>query len=79
MNPFARFKDNPGFENIEDHGDLWDAIHKCYTRVAVVDERIRVALLFSLPIVGLVMALLATVLGLLIGHVVDGGVHAGGK
>ena len=62
MNPLARYKGNPGPE--EDHGDLWAAIHKCYTRIAVVDERVRVALLFGLPILGFIVAVLLTLLGL---------------
>lgn len=72
MNPLEKFEGNPGFENEENHGDLWEAIHRCSTRIAVVDERIRVALLFSLPFVGLVVALLLTLLGLIVGHMVLG-------
>ena len=72
MNPLAKFEENPGFENGENHGDLWEAIHGCNTRIAVVDERIRVAILFSLPFVGLVVALLLTLLGLIVGHMVLG-------
>ncbi len=70
MNPLAKYEDNPGFERAEEHGDLWAALGKCYTRIAVVDERIRVAILFSLPIVGFVVALLVTLLGLIVGHMV---------
>lgn len=62
MNPFAKFKENPAFESAEDHGDIWVAIHKCYTRIAVVDERVRVALMFGLPMMLMILGLLVAVL-----------------
>lgn len=66
MNPFAKFKENPKFDSPEDHGDLWEAIHRCYTRIAVVDERVRVALMFGLPIVGFLVAVQLACLGVLL-------------
>jgi len=73
MNPFVRFEENPAFENTEDHGDIWVAIHKCYTRIAAVDERIRAALMYGLlPVTGFVVALLLVLLGLIIGHMFGG-------
>jgi hypothetical protein len=55
-------KSNPGFENSLPHDDLWEAINKCRVRIAVVDERVRVALLFCVPGVitanGLLLAIL---------------------
>lgn len=69
MNPLEKFEDNPGFERAEEHGDLWAAISKCYTRIAVVDERIRAALVWGLlPVAGFIVALLITLLGLLVAH-----------
>ena len=69
MNPLEKFEENPGFERTEEHGDLWSAISKCYTRIAVVDERIRTALVYGLlPVAGFVVALLITLLGLLVAH-----------
>lgn len=61
-------EDNPGFENTEEHGDLWAAINKCYVRIAVSDERSRVAFMFVLPILGFIVALLIALLGIVIAH-----------
>ncbi len=73
MNPLRKYVDNPGFERAEEHGDLWAAISKCYTRIAVVDERVRSALVFGLlPIGGFIVALLLTLLGLVAGHMALG-------
>lgn len=72
MNPLRKFEENPGFDNPDNHGDLWAAVNRCYTRIAVIDERIRVAIVFGLPFVGLVVALQLTLLGLVVGHMVLG-------
>ena len=67
MNPLRKFEgDNPGFDDPDNHGDLWSAIHKCHTRIAVVDERIRVALIFALPVLGFVVAIQLACLGALL-------------
>lgn len=66
MNPLTQFEGNPGFEDEEDHGDLWKAINRCYTRVAVVDERVRVALMFGLPVLGILVSVQLTCLGLIV-------------
>lgn len=70
MNPFAvlfaRFKGNPGFEDMESEGDLWAAINRNTIRVARVDERTRVALMFILPTMGFLVAVQLVCLGVLI-------------
>lgn len=64
MNPLRRYRGNPGFfEDPNNHGDLWAAIHECYTRMAVLDERIRVALTFVLPILTFLVAMQLVLLG----------------
>lgn len=73
MNPLRKYHDNPGFERAADEGDLWKAIGSCSTRIAVVDERFRVALLFCIPILGFIIALLLTLLGLIGSHMLGAG------
>ena len=67
MNPLVKFEeDNPGFDDPDNHGDLWDAIHRTHTRVAIVDERIRVALVFLLPMLGFLVAVQLVCLGVML-------------
>ncbi len=51
----------------ENHGDLWAAIHHCDNRLATVDERLRVALMFIVPILSFLAAIQLALLGLLVG------------
>ena len=66
MNPvdaFRKYRDNPGNN---DHGDLWAAYTALDKRIAIADERQRMALWIVVPLLGFLVAVQLMCLGVLL-------------
>ncbi len=61
MNPFKRYKDNPGPEVINSHESLWEAVNDLRVGQARVEERVRYNWLLSIGVMATQVAILSLI------------------